>query len=150
MASAVGRHVHSRALRAQRQQSSSPRRATARQPALAVLQRSVGNRAVAELLGSMRVRVHNGSDAAAQAERLGAHAFTRGTDIFLGAAVDPRDTDVLTHELAHVVQQARGAAGEPLSGPAALESEAQAVAGNPAARVLRAAPSGSVQRLDKD
>ncbi len=50
------------------------------------------------------VRVHAGSDAAASAAELGAHAYTTGSDIVLGeGAANER---VLAHELTHVLQQA--------------------------------------------
>lgn len=59
------------------------------------------------------VRLHTGSAAAEVATRLGARALTRGRDIIFGNKVsDPEASDqrrLLAHELAHVVQQDKGA-----------------------------------------
>lgn len=54
-----------------------------------------------------RVRIHSGAAAETAAREFGARAFTIGNDIVVGGAVG---NDVLTHELAHVVQQQRAAA----------------------------------------
>ena len=81
------------------------------------------------------VRVHYDDHAAALNRAVSARAFTVGGDIFFGAGEYRPDTsggrELLTHELAHVVQQ-RGA---PDSGPLtvsqpgdALEREADAAA----------------------
>lgn len=61
------------------------------------------------------VRVHADREAAALADRLGAEAFTYGSDVYFGAgAYRPETTagqELLAHELTHVVQQtATGAA----------------------------------------
>jgi hypothetical protein len=81
------------------------------------------------------VRVHTDGYAAALSRAVSARAFTVGSDIFFGAGeYSPASSggqELLTHELAHVVQQ-RGA---PQSGPLivsqpgdALEREAEAAA----------------------
>jgi hypothetical protein len=81
------------------------------------------------------VRVHADDHAAALNRAVAARAFTVGRDIFFGAGEYKPDSaagrELLTHELAHVVQQ-RGA---PLSGPLtvsqpgdALERAAEAAA----------------------
>ncbi len=81
------------------------------------------------------VRVHHDDHAAALSRAVSARAFTVGQDIFFAAGeYNPRTAggrELLTHELAHVVQQ-RGA---PMSGPLtvsqpgdALEREADAAA----------------------
>ena len=58
------------------------------------------------------VRVHTGSDATASAQRLGAHAYTVGSDIvFSDGRYDPGSEGgerTLAHELTHVVQQRSG------------------------------------------
>ena len=57
------------------------------------------------------VRVHTGSTAAESAKDLGAHAYTVGSDVVLGAGHDgSSDTGqrTLAHELTHVVQQRSG------------------------------------------
>jgi len=59
------------------------------------------------------VRVHQDAAADAAARGLGARAFTSGTDVVFRAGAyepsTPRGQRLLAHELAHVVQQARGA-----------------------------------------
>jgi Domain of unknown function (DUF4157) len=61
-----------------------------------------------------RVRVHTDQTAAAQAEALGAKAFTVGNDIaFAEGRYNPGTTEgrrLLAHELTHVAQQGRGSA----------------------------------------
>lgn len=63
------------------------------------------------------VRVHHGSRATASANALAARAYTVGTDIVMGAGGFRPDTPgghrLLAHELAHVVQQSRGAGPAP-------------------------------------
>jgi hypothetical protein len=81
------------------------------------------------------VRVHADDEAAALSRAVSARAFTVGRDIFFGAGEyrpeTPDGRELLTHELAHVVQQ-RGA---PANGPLTvsqpgdpLEQEADAAA----------------------
>jgi murein DD-endopeptidase MepM/ murein hydrolase activator NlpD len=56
-----------------------------------------------------RVRIHADGEAAGAAQGLGAHAFTRGRDIYFAAGRYQPDSGagrrLLAHELAHVVQQ---------------------------------------------
>jgi Domain of unknown function (DUF4157) len=81
------------------------------------------------------VRIHHDDHAAALSRAVSARAFTVGSDVFFGAGeyrpASPQGQELLTHELAHVVQQ-RGA---PQTGPLevsqpgdALELEAEAAA----------------------
>jgi hypothetical protein len=81
------------------------------------------------------VRVHTDAAAGAMARAVSARAFTVGSDIFFADGEynprSPTGTELISHEMAHVVQQ-RGA---PLSGPLTvsqpgdtLEREAEAVA----------------------
>jgi hypothetical protein len=67
-----------------------------------------------------QVRVHTDSGAAHMAADLGAQAFTRGQEIYFGAARYQPDTragqELLAHELAHTVQQRQGRL--PLPAPA--------------------------------
>jgi len=97
-----------------------------------------------------RVRLHAGEDAQRSAERLGATAYTVGTDIVFGP--DAHDRARLAHELTHVVQQTRGDAAGGAS--EALESEAQRnserVSLGIPARVDGRAARGMVQCQDKD
>jgi Domain of unknown function (DUF4157) len=62
------------------------------------------------------VRVHTGSSADAAARSLHAKAFTHGSHIAFTAGrfqtTDPDGHGLLTHELAHVVQQSRGGVSE--------------------------------------
>ena len=51
------------------------------------------------------VRVHTDATAAAAARARGARAFTYGNHIFLGAGERPTDTQLMAHEVAHVVHQ---------------------------------------------
>lgn len=51
------------------------------------------------------VRVHEGPVAATAARILGARAFTRGRDIWLGDGGSQDDLHLLAHEVVHVVQQ---------------------------------------------
>ena len=59
------------------------------------------------------VRLHSGRAAAKAAEEVGARAFTHGRDIVFGSTVgnpeSPTHGRTLAHELAHVVQQDKGA-----------------------------------------
>lgn len=51
------------------------------------------------------VQVHQDGRAARAAESIGARAFTHGRDIWLGASESARDTRLMAHEAAHVIQQ---------------------------------------------
>jgi hypothetical protein len=96
------------------------------------------------------VRIHTGSHANIAARRLGARAFTLGTDIYFGnGAYRPETVEgrrLLAHELAHVVQQSRGSrqaragsleVGDPHD---PLECEADRVADE----VMRAVPISKI------
>ncbi len=100
------------------------------------------------------VRVHVGP----QAERIGAIAFTLGTDIYFAPGRFQPDTvhgqQLLGHELAHVVQQRQGRVRNPIgSGVAvvqdrALEAEADRLGRHAAAHRVAAQPKplpGAVQ-----
>src|SRR5262249_778236 len=58
------------------------------------------------------VRIHTGTEATASAQRLGANAYTLGSDVvFSDGHYDPASTSgqrTLAHELTHVVQQRSG------------------------------------------
>ena len=143
----------------------------------ALLQRSIGNHAVARAMSASaptdavepleprlrasletrlgadlsRLRVHHGPGAAKDAERHGALALTRGWDVVLGGSVTPADHDVIAHEAAHAVQQT----GPPVpSGvpTAEIEAEARRAASlsAPVTITFGAAPRGAVQRLMPD
>lgn len=82
------------------------------------------------------VRLHPGALAQTLAQLMGARAFTLGRDIVLGRGAPPPETPagalLLAHEVAHVVQQARGLAAA-AGHHAALAGAAQALA--PGARL---------------
>lgn len=83
--------------------------------------------------GFADVRVHTDSKAAASAESVHAEAFTVGSHLVFGPGRfdpgAPGGRRLLSHELAHVVQQRRGGApASPVSG-SALESAANVAAG---------------------
>lgn len=52
-----------------------------------------------------QVRVHQGPQAQAEARRVGARAFTAGSEIWLGQGESPHDLALMAHEATHVVQQ---------------------------------------------
>ena len=90
--------------------------------------------------GLSAVRVHEGP----QAESVGAHAYTQGTDIhFAPGQYDPgsaRGQQLIGHEVAHVVQQGRGgveptrqAGGVAINDSSALEHEADELGAKAAA-----------------
>lgn len=78
------------------------------------------------------VRIHSNAQAAAAATGLQARAFTLGQDIAFSpgtyAPHTPAGRHLLTHELAHVVQQSRGGQVPRPAGEPALESAAMAAA----------------------
>ncbi|BFU95592.1 MAG: hypothetical protein NTNFB02_23140 [Nitrospira sp.] len=51
------------------------------------------------------VRVHTDHEAAQMNQTVGAQAFTHGQDIYFGAGKAPGISDLMAHELTHVVQQ---------------------------------------------
>jgi Domain of unknown function (DUF4157) len=78
------------------------------------------------------VRIHSGQAAAQSARHLGAHAFTVGDHIVLGADVPPLRTGpgrhTLAHELTHVVQQRLGGNPPGLDPESAAERDADTAA----------------------
>ena len=90
------------------------------------------------------VRVHEGPQADTLNQQLSAKAFTTGNDIFLRSDASSADSELMAHEMAHVVQQSSGrtaSEGNGMSAGAAndpLEAEADSLA--------RAVLSGSAQR----
>lgn len=92
------------------------------------------------------VRVHSDRAAAHEAAALGAKAYTQGRDVFFGAGrYEPHTREgrhLLAHELAHVVQQARGGSDTHAGAEADADRVAAAVAGGGTARVGTAAAPG--------
>jgi hypothetical protein len=97
-----------------------------------------------------QVRVHTDSNAVASARAVNALAYTVGRDVVFGAeqlsSTTSSGRQVLAHELAHVVQQARGETEFPSSSEASLERDAEsaartAVFGNGAVVVGEASPT---------
>jgi hypothetical protein len=73
------------------------------------------------------VRVHTGSEADSLNRSVSAKAYTTGTDIFFSDKASPNDSNLLAHELTHVVQQ-RGmsSSGGPMTVGPAGDSHEQA------------------------
>ncbi len=138
----------------------SQRRATPHVPATVVAaSRSPADRLPEPMVSSMsarfgydfsRVRVHADGSAARSAAEIGARAWTLGSDVVFGAGMYAPTTRpglaLLTHELAHVVQQrdVDTTAGEPLLGEAADAHEREADAS-----VRAVAEHGEVPRLGR-
>jgi Domain of unknown function (DUF4157) len=120
------------------------------------LQRTIGNRAVGQLLSAhaptvermervtgydlSAVRIHEQSGVA---DAAGLHGLTLGTEVHLSSQLAREGSShadhVLRHELAHVVQQGTGAAGDPARLEHDAERTAHASAGShdpPALRTL--------------
>ena len=79
------------------------------------------------------VRLHTDTESGAINRSLGAKAFTTGSDIFFGEGAHPGDSQLLAHELTHVVQQrsmSGGGSGGMHVGPAgdSYEREADSMA----------------------
>ena len=93
-----------------------------------------------------RVRVFNGSEAAATAAAFGARAFTLGTGVAFADGEypprSPRGVRLLAHELTHVVQQS---AADPLVAAARDRSPPLAVQHGHPGVVYRAEPEASAQ-----
>lgn len=108
------------------------------------------------------VRVHTGSSSAAAAAELGARAFTTGRDIHFGAGQyrpdDPFGMHLLSHEVAHTVQQSGGAAvqaklavsepGDPAE--VAADAFADAIVHGGPAPVLAPVSAGAIHRTPAD
>jgi len=92
------------------------------------------------------VRIHTDSDADALNRSVSAKAFTTGSDIFFSQHASPNDTNLLAHELTHVVQQraAPPASGRMTVGPAGDSHESAADAA--ASSVSSGAPVAAAQR----
>ena len=107
-----------------------------------------------------RVRVHTDKAAASSAHRLGARAYTVGSEIVFGAEGyrpdHPAGRRLLAHELAHVVQAGVGrtighSAGPDSGQPAVVEADAERAAGaliatSDPVRPTATAPPGAVLR----
>ncbi|MBA3470111.1 MAG: DUF4157 domain-containing protein [Herpetosiphonaceae bacterium] len=73
------------------------------------------------------VRVHTDGESAKLNRRVGATAFTTGSDIFFGANGNASDQQLLGHELTHVVQQRSMSASGPMTvGPDGDQHEQEA------------------------
>jgi hypothetical protein len=103
-----------------------------------------------------RVRIHDGDRAERAASALGAQAYTVGQHLVFGrgrySPSTPGGKRLLSHELAHAVQQSRDARGPNLgitSAEHAADRASQAVARGEAAGPVGSAPTG-VQRAPAD
>lgn len=63
-----------------------------------------------------RVRVHAGGNAKDVCKELKAKSFTIGNDIYVMKPAFAKDSRLLAHELAHVLQQGRGKMPKPRDG----------------------------------
>lgn len=63
-----------------------------------------------------KVRVHQGGNIKELCRSVKARAFTLGNDIYFMKPADAKNTDMLVHELAHVLQQGRGKMPKPKDG----------------------------------
>ena len=98
-----------------------------------------------------RIRLHSGPEATELCARIGARAFAYGPDIWLRTPAEAADTQVLTHEVVHTVQQ--GAAPRK-SGPRRPDPETSRRP-SPEAREARlrappSSPEGPIRRLSED
>lgn len=55
-----------------------------------------------------KVKIHTGGNAAEISKKLGATAFTHGTDLYFAKSGDANNLQLIAHELTHVVQQQGG------------------------------------------
>jgi hypothetical protein len=94
------------------------------------------------------VRIHTDSEADSLNRSVSAKAFTTGNDIFFSQQASPNDTQLLAHELTHVVQQ-RGAsaASGPMTVGAAGDSH-EVAADSAATSVASGSPVASAQRQE--
>jgi hypothetical protein len=94
------------------------------------------------------VRIHTDTEADSLNRSVSARAFTTGSDIFFSSQASPSDSNLLAHELTHVVQQraAPQASGPLTVGPAGDSHESAADAA--AASVASGSPAPSAQRQE--
>ncbi|MEA2513380.1 MAG: hypothetical protein QOF01_5263 [Thermomicrobiales bacterium] len=92
------------------------------------------------------VRIHTDDEADSLNRSVSAKAFTTGTDIFFSRNASPSDSNLLAHELAHVVQQrSTSSSGGPMTvGPA---NDGHEHAADAAASTIASGASASAQRL---
>jgi len=108
---------------------------------------SVQRRVEASTGADMRdVRVHRDEKAAQAAQKLNAKAFTHGKDIWLGRGQSPRDTRLMAHEAAHVVQQTGRAQGKAVqkTGVAPSPAASSGGAGTAAPKMPTSTPEGQI------
>ncbi|MEC9432073.1 MAG: DUF4157 domain-containing protein [Pseudomonadota bacterium] len=90
------------------------------------------------------VRVHDDAKSGRAAQALNARAFAHGRDIWLAPGESARDTRLMAHEAAHVVQQTGPGAAARGAGPASGAAPAQArPLSSPAAAVVQRAGGGA-------
>ena len=94
------------------------------------------------------VRIHTDSESDALNRSISAKAFTTGSDIFFSKSASPSDTQLLAHELTHVVQQ-RGSSssGGMTVGPA---GDAHETAADHAASAVASGGAGAVAMRYED
>jgi hypothetical protein len=65
-----------------------------------------------------KVKLHIGGNAKDLCKELRAKAFTIGNDIYFARPASAKDSNLVVHELAHVLQQGRGKMPKPREGQA--------------------------------
>ncbi len=87
------------------------------------------------------VRIHHDSESDTLNRSISAKAFTTGSDIFFSGNASPSDSQLLAHELTHVVQQRGMSPSGPMTVGAADDSHEQAADGMASAVTSGAAAS---------
>lgn len=94
------------------------------------------------------VRIHTDSEADSLNRSVSARAFTTGSDIFFSQNASPSDSNLLAHELTHVVQQRESSPGSgPMTVGPAGDSHERA-ADSAAMSVASGAPAATAQRQE--
>lgn len=94
------------------------------------------------------VRVHHNDESDALNRSISAKAFTTGSDIFFSRSASPNDSQLLAHELTHVVQQRSMSHSGPMTvGPAGDNHEQAA---DTVAASLNSGATASAQRALED
>jgi hypothetical protein len=87
------------------------------------------------------VRIHHDSESDTLNRSISAKAFTTGSDIFFSQNASPSDSQLLAHELTHVVQQRGMSHSGPMTVGPANDSHEQAADGMASAVTSGAAAS---------
>jgi hypothetical protein len=94
------------------------------------------------------VRVHHDDESDALNRSISAKAFTTGSDIFFSRSASPSDSQLVAHELTHVVQQRSMSHSGPMSVGPAGDSHEQAA--DTVAASMNSGAAASAQRVLED